>query len=99
MQYVHHVRRWLIIIAAILLFLLGLASVWTPFPIGALLMTFATMLLVTNSRTGRQFVRNMRRRFQFVDARMAWFENRSKAKMIRVLKTTRPLERRLNTNS
>lgn len=90
-----HLKRWLIIAAAIVLFLLGLASVWTPFPIGALLMAFATVLLVTNSRGGRQFVRNVRRRIGFVDSWMAWFEARSKAKMARVLKTTRPLERRL----
>ena len=98
MHYVHHIKRWLIITAAVALFLLGLATVWTPFPIGAVLMTFATVLLITNSRTGRQIVRNIRRRFSFVDAQMAWFEARSKAKMVRVLRTTRPLERRLNVN-
>lgn len=90
-----HLKRWLIIAAAILMFLVGLASVWTPFPIGAILMTFATVLLITNSRTGRAFVRKIRRRFAFVDGRMAWFEDRSKAKMVRVLRTTRPLESRL----
>lgn len=98
MQYVHHIKRWLIITAAIALFLLGLASVWTPFPIGAVLMAFATVLLITNSRTGRQFVRNIRRRFGFIDKQMAWFEARSKAKMVRVLRTTRPLERRVDLN-
>ncbi len=95
MRYMHRIKRWLIITIAIVLFLLGLASVWTPVPIGAVLMTFATVLLITNSRKGRQFVRNLRRRFAFVDARMAWFEARSKIKMVRVLRTTRPLERRL----
>ncbi|TLP45490.1 MULTISPECIES: hypothetical protein [Cohaesibacter] len=98
MLYMRRIKRWLIITIAIVLFLLGLASVWTPFPIGAVLMTFATVLLITNSRKGRQIVRNIRRRFVFVDARMAWFEARSKIKMVRVLKTTRPLERRLGPN-
>ena len=91
----NHFKRWLIIAAAILMFLLGLASVWTPFPIGAVLMTFATVLLITNSRTGRAFVRGVRRRFAFIDGRMVWLENRSEAKMVRVLRTTRPLESRL----
>ena len=91
-----HIKRWLIITAAILLFLVGLASVWTPFPIGAILMTFATALLITNSRRGRAFVRRVRRRYRFVDARMIWFEDRSRAKMVRILKTTRPLESRLS---
>nr|WP_321445282.1 hypothetical protein [uncultured Cohaesibacter sp.] len=95
MRYMNRLKRWLIITIAIVMFLLGLASVWTPIPIGAVLMTFATVLLITNSRKGRQFVRNLRRRFAFVDARMAWFEARSKIKMVRVLRTTRPLERRL----
>ena len=95
MRYMNRLKRWLIITIAIVMFLLGLASVWTPIPIGAVLMTFATVLLITNSRKGRQFVRNLRRRFDFVDARMAWFEARSKIKMVRVLRTTRPLERRL----
>ncbi|WP_373235420.1 hypothetical protein [Cohaesibacter celericrescens] len=90
-----HIKRWLIIAAASLLFFIGLASVWTPFPIGAILMMFATVLLITNSRTGRNFVRGVRRRFAFVDNRMAWFESRSQAKMVRVLRTTRPLEYRL----
>lgn len=94
-----HFKRWLILAMAIMLFLIGLASVWTPVPIGAVLMTFATVLLISNSRTGRAFVRGVRRRFRFIDGRMVWFEDRSKAKMVRVLRTTRPLESRLRLRS
>nr|WP_321458059.1 hypothetical protein [uncultured Cohaesibacter sp.] len=90
-----HFKRWVIIAFAIALFLIGLASVWTPVPIGAILMTFATFLLIANSRKGRAFVRGARRRFKIIDKQMRWFEARSKAKMVRVLKTTQPLESRL----
>ena len=90
-----HIKRWMIISFAIMLFLIGLASVWTPIPIGAILMTFATFLLIAYSRRGRALVRGARRRFDIIDRQMRWFEGRSKAKMVRVLKTTQPLESRL----
>ncbi|WP_319484091.1 hypothetical protein [uncultured Cohaesibacter sp.] len=90
-----HIKRWVIIAFAIMLFLVGLASVWTPVPIGAVLMTFATFLLIAYSRRGRALVRGVRRRSALVDKQMRWFETRSKAKMVRVLKTTQPLESRL----
>lgn len=88
------VKHWLIISIAILLFLLGLASVWTPFPIGAILMGFATFLLIANSRSGRRFVTTVRRRFGWVDGRMVWFEDRVDNRVGRVLRTTRPLASR-----
>ncbi|SNY92506.1 hypothetical protein SAMN04515647_2779 [Cohaesibacter sp. ES.047] len=90
-----HLKRWLMLSAAVVLFLLGLASVWTPFPIGAIMMMAATVMLITHSRTGRSFVRRVRRRFAFIDNLMIWFEDRSQASMVRILKTTRPLESRL----
>ncbi|WP_319530073.1 hypothetical protein [uncultured Cohaesibacter sp.] len=91
-----HIKRWLILTAAVILFLMGLASVWTPVPIGAIMMTAATVMLITHSRTGRSFVRGVRRRFKFIDNIMVWFEDRSGgASMVRILKTTRPLESRL----
>ncbi|WP_319410998.1 hypothetical protein [uncultured Cohaesibacter sp.] len=94
-----HIKRWLIIAFAIMLFLVGLGSVWTPVPIGAILMTFATFLLIAYSRRGRALVRSVRRRFDLIDRQMRWFEGRSKAKMVRVLKTTQPLESRLRHSS
>ena len=90
-----HIKRWVIITFALLLFLIGLGSVWTPVPIGAILMTFATFLLIAYSRRGRALVRGARRRFALIDRQMRWFESKSKAKMARVLKTTQPLESRL----
>ena len=90
-----HIKRWVIITFALLLFLIGLGSVWTPVPIGAILMTFATFLLIAYSRRGRALVRGARRRFALIDRQMRWFESKSKAKMVRVLKTTQPLESRL----
>ncbi|WP_316861403.1 hypothetical protein [uncultured Cohaesibacter sp.] len=92
-------KRGLIIAFAICLFLIGMASVWTPLPLGAILMTFATFLLIANTRNGRALVRRIRRKWSFVDRQMWWFEDRSQARMVRVLKTTRPIEARLARRS
>ena len=88
------VKQGISLLVAVLLFLIGLASVWTPVPIGAVLMIFATFLLIANSRSGRSLVRRVRRRFAWVDDRMAWFEAKFDNRIGRVLRTTRPLEAR-----
>lgn len=80
---------------AIILFVIGLASVWTPVPAGAILMAFATFLLIANSRSGRSLVRRVRKRFSLIDRQMIWLEDRSENKVTRVLRTTRPLLSRL----
>lgn len=90
------VKQWLIISVALIIFLIGLASVWTPVPIGAILMIFATSLLISNSQTGRSLVRRMRTRFDWVNHQMTWFEDRAGNRVGRVLKTTRPLVSRLS---
>lgn len=92
---IRRVKQWLIISVAILIFLIGLASVWTPVPIGAILMIFATSLLISNSQTGRSLVRRVRSRFDWVNDKMVWFEERAGERIGRVLKTTRPLNARL----
>lgn len=84
---------------AIILFVIGLASVWTPVPAGAILMAFATFLLIANSRSGRNLVRRVRKRFSLIDRQMMWLEDRAENKVTRVLKTTRPLMSRLSDNS
>ena len=90
------VKQWLIISVALVIFLIGLASVWTPVPIGAVLMIFATSLLISNSSTGRSLVRRVRTRFEWINSKMTWFEDRAGDRIGRVLKTTRPLVTRLS---
>lgn len=80
---------------AIILFVIGLASVWTPVPAGAILMAFSTFLLIANSRSGRSLVRRVRKRFSLIDRQMIWLEDRKENKITRVLRTTRPLLSRL----
>jgi hypothetical protein len=92
---VTRLKQGLIVGVAIILFVIGLASVWTPVPAGAILMAFATFLLIANSRSGRSLVRRVRKRFSLIDRQMIWLEDRSENKVTRVLRTTRPLLSRL----
>jgi hypothetical protein len=92
---VTRLKQGLIVGVAIILFVIGLASVWTPVPAGAILMAFATFLLIANSRSGRSLVRRVRKRFSLIDRQMIWLEDRSETKVTRVLRTTRPLLSRL----
>lgn len=59
-------------------------------------MIFATSLLISNSQTGRSLVRRVRGRFDWVNNKMVWFEERAGARLGRTLKTTRPLRARLS---
>lgn len=92
-------KQGLILSLASILFVIGLASVWTPVPAGAILMAFATFLLIANSRSGRTFVRRVRKRFSLINRQMIWLEDRSDNKITRVLRTTRPLMSRLGDGS
>lgn len=92
---VTRLKQGLIVGMAIILFVIGLASVWTPVPAGAILMAFATFLLIANSRSGRSLVRRVRKRFSLIDRQMIWLEDRKENKVTRVLRTTRPLLSRL----
>ncbi|SNZ06236.1 hypothetical protein [Cohaesibacter gelatinilyticus] len=93
---VTRLKQGIIVGVAIILFVIGLASVWTPVPAGAILMAFATFLLIANSRSGRNLVRRVRKRFSLIDRQMIWLEDRSENKVTRVLRTTRPLLSRLS---
>ncbi|MCT4654808.1 MAG: hypothetical protein N4A65_03240 [Cohaesibacter sp.] len=93
--YMARVKQWLIMSVAIIMFVIGLASVWTPVPAGAILMAFATFLFIANSRSGRRFVRSVREKVSLIDRQMIWLENRVSNKVTRVLRTTRPLDTRL----
>ena len=79
----------------ILSLILGLISLPTPLPIGAILLAFGTGLLVMTSPTARRIVRALRRRSGLVNGMIGRFEGRVGRPLGVALRRTRPLVKRL----
>ncbi len=88
---IKNLKQWTILAFALLCLLAGLATIWLPIPTGVPLLALGTFLVIANSRTGRNFIRKLRRHVQWLDHGILWLEERAGKSIGRVLKTTRPL--------
>ena len=86
-----NLKQWAILSLAIVCLLAGLATVWLPIPTGVPLLATGVFLVIANSRTGRSWVRSLRKHVSWLDHGIVWLEDRTGRTFGRVLKTTRPL--------
>ncbi|WP_210200598.1 hypothetical protein [Cohaesibacter celericrescens] len=84
-------KHWAIVGFSILCLTVGLATIWLPIPTGVPLLSLGAFLIIANSRTGRRWVRRLRKKLDWLDYAISWVEERTGNTFSRVLKTTRPL--------
>lgn len=70
----------------------GLLLVWTPIPVGAIMIAVGFTTLIGTSRRFARLVRSARKRLGFFNSWIMFLENRVSGKIGRILKTTRPRE-------
>ncbi|MTH98214.1 hypothetical protein [Roseibium sp. RKSG952] len=75
---------------AIILFVLGLATVWMPIPTGVPLMALGAIVVIATSRSAARMLRQRRRRGSRLNRVFVWLEDRAPLHFSRILKRTRP---------
>lgn len=75
---------------AAVLILLGLATVWLPIPTGVPLLALGLIVIVGTSRSAMRHLRKHRRSTPHLNKAITWVENRSPLRFARILKRTRP---------
>lgn len=75
---------------AVILILLGLATVWLPIPTGVPLLALGLIVIIGTSRTAARMLRSRRRNTPHLNNAITWVEDRSPLRFARILKRTRP---------
>nr|WP_155133788.1 hypothetical protein [Pseudovibrio flavus] len=72
-----------------------MATVWLPIPTGVPLLAIGSVILVASSRNVARFVRRRRKATQWLNNSIIWIEERCGERLRRILKRTKPLDKRL----
>ncbi|MBD8892118.1 hypothetical protein [Roseibium litorale] len=75
---------------ALVLILLGLATIALPIPTGVPLLATGAVILIATSRTLARALRSRRRRLPQLNRTFHWLETKSPRHLARILKRTRP---------
>jgi len=82
--------RIVTLIAGIMLLVIGLLSVPTPFPIGTLLITVAAGMIICSSDTAAKYIQTCRAKFTRFDQLVFWLESKMGERLSEPLRRTRP---------
>ena len=77
-------------VAAVVMILLGLATVWTPLPTGVPLIAGGLILILGSSRQATRWLRARRRRLLRLDEAFIWVEEKAPKGLTAALRRTRP---------
>lgn len=76
--------------AAVVMILLGLATVWTPIPTGVPLIAGGLILILGSSRQATRWLRSRRRRLLRLDEAFIRLEEKAPKRLTAALRRTRP---------
>lgn len=82
-------RIFLQILASLLL-LGGILFIWTPIPLGAIMIASGFTILIGTNRRFARLIRSTRKRLGFFNRWIMFLEERMKGRIGRTLKMTRP---------
>jgi len=76
--------------SAAFLLLAGLLLLWTPIPVGAIMIAVGFTTLIATSRPFARLIRSTRKRLTFFNHWIMFIEDRVSGRLKRILKMTRP---------
>lgn len=82
---------------AVVLIVLGLATVWMPIPTGVPLLALGGIVIIGTSRNAARMIRRHRKDRRTLDKAFIFLEERAPSNLARILKRTRP--RKTNTGT
>ncbi len=82
--------RIVTLIAGIILLVIGLLSIPTPFPVGTLFITVAAGMIICSSDTAAKYIQTCRAKFTRFDRIALWLENKTGERLSEPLRRTRP---------